>query len=90
MASTGMCRPSGTRLLLLTLPGTSVPGYRLFRPSGTGSLPLQRRPSNAVFKENLKDEKMYLSGVRALSFTGRNNCSPVGTEQPVARHGSAG
>ena len=33
-----MCRPSGTRLLLLILPGTSVPGYRLFRPYGTALL----------------------------------------------------
>jgi len=24
-----MCRPSGTRLVTLCLPGTSVPGYRL-------------------------------------------------------------
>jgi hypothetical protein len=37
-----MCRPSGTHLLLLNLPGTSVPGYRLFRPYGTALL----RPVN--------------------------------------------
>jgi hypothetical protein len=33
-----MCRPYGTRLINLYLPGTPVPGYRLFRASGTGSL----------------------------------------------------
>src|SRR5271156_3473432 len=41
-ARKAMCRPSGTRLLLLTLPGTAVPGYRLFRPYGTALL----RPVN--------------------------------------------
>jgi hypothetical protein len=34
----GMCRPSGTRLINLSLPGTDVPGYRLFRPCGTALL----------------------------------------------------
>jgi len=29
-----MCRPFGTAYAL-TLPGTAVPGYRLFRPFGT-------------------------------------------------------
>jgi hypothetical protein len=33
-----MCRPSGTRLINLSLPGTDVPGYRLFRPCGTALL----------------------------------------------------
>jgi hypothetical protein len=48
-ARKAMCRPSGTRLLLLTLPGTAVPGYRLFRPYGTAllrpvmTLPLRHR-----------------------------------------------
>jgi hypothetical protein len=32
-----MCRPSGTRLINLGLPGTDVPGYRLFRPLSTSS-----------------------------------------------------
>jgi hypothetical protein len=32
-----MCRPFGTRLIDLILPGTAVPGYRLFRPFGTAS-----------------------------------------------------
>jgi hypothetical protein len=41
-ARKAMCRPSGTRLLLLTLPGTDVPGYRLSRPYWTASL----RPVN--------------------------------------------
>jgi len=27
-----MCRPFGTRLINLSLPGTAVPGYRLCRP----------------------------------------------------------
>jgi hypothetical protein len=33
-----LCRPLGTPLLNLNLilPGTDVPGYRLFRPCGTG------------------------------------------------------
>jgi hypothetical protein len=30
-----LCRPSGTRLLNVSLPGTNVPGYRLYRPCGT-------------------------------------------------------
>jgi hypothetical protein len=38
----GMCRPSGTHLICLSLPGTDVPGYRLFRPFGTALL----RPVN--------------------------------------------
>jgi hypothetical protein len=33
-----MCRPSGTRLITLIVPGTAVAAYRLFRPSGTASL----------------------------------------------------
>jgi hypothetical protein len=33
-----MCRPYGTRVIDLSLPGTTVPGYRLFRPYGTGSV----------------------------------------------------
>jgi hypothetical protein len=33
-----LCRPFGTRLLILSLPGTDVPGYRLYRPYGTGLL----------------------------------------------------
>ena len=33
-----MCRPFGTRLMSLILPGTAVPGYRLFRPCGTVSV----------------------------------------------------
>jgi hypothetical protein len=37
-----MCRPCGTRLINLSLPGTDVPGYRLFRPCGTALL----RPVN--------------------------------------------
>jgi hypothetical protein len=32
-----MCRPFGTRLVGVILPGTAVPGYRLFRPCGTAS-----------------------------------------------------
>jgi hypothetical protein len=34
-----MCRcvvPKGTRSLLILPPGTTVPGYRLLRPFGTG------------------------------------------------------
>ncbi len=31
-------RPYGTRLIGLILPGTAVPGYRLFRPCGTALL----------------------------------------------------
>jgi hypothetical protein len=30
--------PFGTRLIILSLPGTAVPGYRLFRPCETASL----------------------------------------------------
>jgi hypothetical protein len=37
-----MCRPCGTRLINLSLPGTDVPAYRLFRPYGTALL----RPVN--------------------------------------------
>jgi hypothetical protein len=37
-ALAGLCRPSGTRHLNRTLPGTPVPGYRLCRPSGTRQL----------------------------------------------------
>jgi hypothetical protein len=33
-----MCRSCGTRLIDLNLPGTPVPGYRLFRPCGTAWL----------------------------------------------------
>jgi hypothetical protein len=33
-----LCRPSGTRLINLILPGTDVPGYRLLRPYGTVSV----------------------------------------------------
>jgi hypothetical protein len=33
-----LCRPFGTHLINLTLPGTTVPGYRLFRPCGTASV----------------------------------------------------
>ena len=33
-----MCRPFGTRPMSLILPGTAVPGYRLFRPCGTVSV----------------------------------------------------
>jgi len=33
--SWALCRPSGTRVISLSLPGTNVPGYRLCRPSGT-------------------------------------------------------
>ena len=40
-----MCRPSGTRLINLTLPGTDVPGHRLCRPCGTA--PMQ--PPQYVF-----------------------------------------
>jgi hypothetical protein len=29
-----MCRPFGTRLTGLIVPGTTVPGYSLFRPAG--------------------------------------------------------
>ena len=32
-----MCRPYGTRVIDLSLPGTTVPGYRLFRPRSTSS-----------------------------------------------------
>ena len=32
-----LCRPFGTRLMNLSLPGTDVPGYRLFRPRSTSS-----------------------------------------------------
>jgi hypothetical protein len=39
VSSAGMCRPSGTHLINLSLPGTDVPGYRLFRPFGTALLP---------------------------------------------------
>ena len=39
MSARAMCRPSGTRLIRLILPGTDVPGSRLFRPCGTCSLP---------------------------------------------------
>jgi hypothetical protein len=31
-----LCRPLGTRLINLIVPGTDVPGYRLYRPYGTG------------------------------------------------------
>jgi hypothetical protein len=30
-----LCRPFGTRVIDPILPGTPVPGYRLFRPCGT-------------------------------------------------------
>jgi hypothetical protein len=33
-----MCRPFWTRHVNVMLPGTAVPGYRLFRPCGTASL----------------------------------------------------
>jgi hypothetical protein len=36
--SWALCRPSGTRLINLILPGTDVPGYRLLRPYGTVSV----------------------------------------------------
>jgi hypothetical protein len=50
-----MCRPSGTRLINLSLPGTDMPGYRLFRPFGTVLL----RPVNDTaidrFLESARD-----------------------------------
>jgi hypothetical protein len=36
-ASARMCRPSRDSPHLLSLPGTAVPGYRLFRPRSTSS-----------------------------------------------------
>jgi hypothetical protein len=35
-----MCRPSRVSPHFLSLPGTAVPGYRLFRPCGTALLRL--------------------------------------------------
>jgi hypothetical protein len=42
-----MCRPSGTLALLDPVPGTAVPGYRLFRPCGTRILLFVRRSLEA-------------------------------------------
>jgi hypothetical protein len=94
-ASIGLCRPSGTRLLLFTLPGTDVPGYRLCRPSGTRlllfTLPGTGRaglqvipslrdwfiaPSTQGFIRKSGGGEMYLSGVMAVSFMGRNDAVP--------------
>jgi hypothetical protein len=35
LPSSALCRPYGTRVINLILPGTAVPGYRLCRPYGT-------------------------------------------------------
>jgi hypothetical protein len=43
-----LCRPFGTRLINLILPGTDVPGYRLFRPFGTGLVAVMSAPSFAL------------------------------------------
>ena len=37
MVSAGLCRPYGTRLINLIVPGTDVPGYRLCRPRSISS-----------------------------------------------------
>jgi hypothetical protein len=71
-----MCRPSGTHLLLLTLPGTSVPGYSLFRPYGTALL----RPVNNtaitrlryIFSSSSFLMKPWIEGAMNQSRKGRN------------------
>ena len=55
----------GTRLINLILPGTAMPGYRLYRPFGTAS---QHRPSSVFRKSDhtiilkLKQISSYLLG----------------------------
>ena len=61
--------PDGTRILsTISLPGTAVPGYRLFRPYGTGPTrldigPFYRRrscPSGLLVVET--ERELYLAG----------------------------
>src|SRR5882757_4567041 len=51
-ASWALCRPSGTRLINLILPGTDVPGYRLLRPYGTVSVAVFESAQSARAGDN--------------------------------------
>jgi hypothetical protein len=60
-----MCRPSGTRVVSLSLPGTDVPGYRLFRPCGTGSL---RYPPRSLSDASTRGSVFSVVGGPGLDF----------------------
>jgi hypothetical protein len=83
-------RPSGTRLITLFLPGTSVPGSRLFRPSGTALM----RPSGCLSQEratrfnntlralrHLLDDRKSLKRSRKLQANG-SSFSPIPFTHP--------
>jgi hypothetical protein len=53
----------------LNLPGTDVPGYRLFRPSGTATLPASkslRTSQQAAEKDTVTTRKRPLRGLKSL------------------------
>ena len=85
-----MCRPFGTQeFSIRSLPGTAVPGYRLFRSFGTESS-MPRHNSNLLpTKPHARRAVTSCSPVR----TGMRSSPPLnpeGMKQSVARHGSAG
>jgi hypothetical protein len=67
-----LCRPFGTRL-----PGTAVPGYRLFRPYGTGfvavSKSLRTSQEMTLLDSSLKALRVC---VRALFYQGSTLVGP--------------
>jgi hypothetical protein len=62
-----LCRPFGTRLIDLILPGTDVPGYRLFRPYGTGvvAVPSPFEPHNRLGKDAVASRQEPSGGFEA-------------------------
>ena len=92
---------TGLGILSFPFPGTAVPGYRLFRPYGTGpsdraKVPLlasQVRPSDSLAHEPAWTSCHSTAGLLQYERRvdeGWQQASPEGTEQPVAWHGSAG
>jgi hypothetical protein len=77
MASAGMCRPSRDSPHSLSLPGTAVPGYRLFRPYGTALL----RPVNdtAIAGFSSLHESSVLEGRASAGMCRPSWDSPPGT-----------
>jgi hypothetical protein len=62
-----LCRPFGTRLIHVILPGTDVPGYRLFRRYGTGFVVVSKFFRNLIRCSHLS-RSVALSNFMQLSL----------------------